>query len=143
LWEDKGYDVTVGGTKVHVDLPNANKNHKDIWVYYDWVPGYKPLDGFDSRLYQMFNNAPVSNPDIIGGIHPPLVEGKQIRGFGGAVTSLICSGFMSQVKAVNLPAGYSRAFHYAVFADTYKDAHGIFRSGISHSTTGIGGSEFI
>lgn len=119
-WEESGYNG--------VNLPGmgAKKNHKDIFVYIDWLGNnlhnHKPKNLND--VVQAFNNAPVPNPDGVPGIHLHFIWGKQIPetidnsvlGKIGGSDQDIYSELIPIVNE-NFPAKYLPIAHYCLFAD--------------------------
>jgi hypothetical protein len=74
-WEINGIDINNDGT-VDLDLPalGADWEHKDIFVEVDYMGSFgdhnhKPNPTAISDVIQAFANAPVNNPDNIGGIN--------------------------------------------------------------------------
>jgi hypothetical protein len=74
-WEINGIDINNDGT-VDLDLPalGADWEHKDIFVEVDYMGSFgdhnhKPNPTAISDVIEAFANAPVNNPDNIGGIN--------------------------------------------------------------------------
>jgi hypothetical protein len=86
----------------HIDLPAANVNHKDIYVYLDWLydPGlfglgaysWEPDQSVIDKLVAAFANAPVcatsvgdtcTNPDGTHGIFLHVIKGQGIQETSG------------------------------------------------------------
>jgi hypothetical protein len=84
-WESLGFDFNRDGV-VDVDLPNmgASRNHRDIFVYIDWLVGsgalhnHEPENEAIEKVKQAFANAPVGNRDGVPGITLHVIKGKAI-----------------------------------------------------------------
>lgn len=126
-WEEKGFDFNHDGT-VDVDLPamGANKNHKDVFVYVDWLEGtdnHRPDDATIKKVVDAFAAAPVDNAAGGRGVNLHVVMGHKIT--ENATTSEIGSVFadcnynwseFDGLKAANFPAKDVPLFHYMLFA---------------------------
>lgn len=81
-WEENGYDADGNGT-VDVDLPamGADPHRKDVFVEVDWVAAAQPNGGIWADIEDVFDAAPVMNPDGSTGITIHIDRGQ-----GGAFT---------------------------------------------------------
>jgi hypothetical protein len=82
-WEiDEGIDVDDDGI-VDIALPDADPDHKDLFVEYDYLSGYGPPPGALADVVNAFKNAPaasVNNPDGTKGIDIHFIYGKDTIG---------------------------------------------------------------
>jgi probable HAF family extracellular repeat protein len=158
-WEENGYDVFVDGQKVHVDLKamGANKLHKDIFVYMDHLATDNPTGANHSHqiskaaqdfVVRAFLNAPVKNPDSIGGIDLHLKNGKQIietkEGLGFQVNGYYNWDGFDDSKRTSFPKELAPVFHYCISGHygpyTETKSRKIFNTGISRN---IPASDFL
>jgi hypothetical protein len=68
-WENNGVPYTKSdGTTGRYILPGANSNHKDAYIEIDAMQLQVPLNRAIIDFVDAFQNAPVKNPDCLGGI---------------------------------------------------------------------------
>jgi hypothetical protein len=83
VWEEQGFDYDGDGT-VDVNLPGmgAKRNHKDLFVYADWLEASDHSHRIDTagirKVTEAFKNAPVTNPDGQLGINLHIELGHAI-----------------------------------------------------------------
>jgi hypothetical protein len=61
-WETQGIDSDGNGT-VDLVLPNANPNHKNLYLEIDYMHEHQPTTEAMRRVVEAFANAPVPNPN--------------------------------------------------------------------------------
>jgi hypothetical protein len=140
-WELHGYDPNDDGTP-EVDLPalGADYRHKDIFVEMDYMyrasatnglgPDQAVLDGITSS----FNNAPVSNPDGITGIHIHLDLDDQVP-YDQNLSPVFTQFFA--LKSTHFDTNRLATHRYMIWADQY---NGGTSSGIAD---GIPATDFL
>lgn len=68
-WENNGIPYTdINGVEQRFMLPDADPNHKDLYVELDAMTGFSLSNGADIQLFFAFDNAPLDNPDGSNGI---------------------------------------------------------------------------
>jgi uncharacterized repeat protein (TIGR01451 family) len=137
-WENGGIDTNGDGTP-DIVLPGADPNHKDIYVWIDYMdcavmgsdcPGgdthnHRPKEAAINAVVQAFTNAPVTNPDGTTGINLHLEIHNAIShsmlaampGGCGAGFPAGAANFDTLKDAnfgINNPAHF--AYHYCIFA---------------------------
>jgi hypothetical protein len=171
-WEING--LTIDGAFVDLPAMGADPQHKDIFVEIDWMGD--PGDGHDhapdpdaiQEIVDAFNNAPVSNPDGVDGIHlhvdsgpnSPLTWGQGATwgalsdgdelAHSTNISTCSGSGFswsgFDTIKNANFDDEREALFHYNVWGhsicSTKSGTSGISRNG-SGTTFGDGSSDFI
>lgn len=133
--EENGYDYNRDGI-IDVDLPGmgAKKDHKDIFVYVDWLEtssginkhSHKPGADAINKVKQAFADAPVDNLDGVTGINLHVVFGKKMEETGinkelGAAAGECAYNWneFDSLKNRNIdgfPASMRPLFHYVIFA---------------------------
>lgn len=127
VWERNGY--TSNG--VFVDLPGlgANPNHKDLFVWMDYMvrasgTSLAPSQAVIDNIKAVFANAPVSNPDGTTGItiHPLLkYEVPFAQTLGSATNENQVWVDFDALKALHFPAAYAKSFRYMIWANSYDE----------------------
>ena len=132
-WETNGIPYTGADGQQHFyTLPQANPNHKNLYVEVDYLQFHRPIGGnsvFGSAIEDVrsaFRRSPVSNPDNITGISLFVQLDEQIPHQNTTVLDDLINNIkpmwfvMLQKRAdpnsANLLAAKRMAFHYAVFA---------------------------
>ena len=68
-WENNGIPYTdINGVEKRFLLPDADPNHKDLYVEVDAMAGFALSNGADLQLVLAYDNAPLENPDGSTGI---------------------------------------------------------------------------
>lgn len=161
--EEYGYDANGDGiVDVNMVRLGANKNHKDIFVYVDWLEdptvlvghSHKPSQQSMDRVIKAFANAPVNNPDGIQGIKLHVIFGQGIEENTRNIVIGRADGdceydwdHFDEIKAANFPSSMANIAHYSIFAHSLpflRCLSGI-PSGVAreYETTRHSGSDFI
>ena len=164
-WEIEG--LTVDGVFIDLPAMGADPRHKDLFIHADWMgadparPGavFKPNPRAIKMVVDAFARAPLGNPDGTQGIdlHVDLGPDSPLD-FNGSTTwgALSRAGEVPYEEATGTFAGgyqwnavdaikaqrftaakRNRAFHYALFANTYGG------SGSSGLSRGLPGNDFL
>lgn len=153
-WEKHGY--THGGKFVDLPRMGANPNHKDIFVYVDYLDAtghcHRPSEAVIERVKKAFVNAPVDNPDGLRGINlrvilstAPIREDAETEIIGemvdvpGQSEKAYAWDEFEQIKLEKFPSELSPAFHYCIFGHNGPNING-WRSGIAR---GVPASDFL
>jgi len=162
--EENGYDaVNRNGNLVHVNLPGADKNRKDIYVYVSWLErllehNHRPDQAAIDKVEQTFNNAPV-DCDSLGqnckgiNLHVTIAPNGIVETTGNNGNQEIGSVLgacdynwneFAIIKDSHFPKEYLPTYHYMIFGHnlpTYSDPRCTGSpSGISR---GLGASDFL
>ena len=78
-WEINGIDSDDDGT-VDLDLPalGADWEHKDIFVEVDYMHAFRPNQFALDMVIDAFDNAPITNPDMVQGINLHVIIDEEI-----------------------------------------------------------------
>ncbi len=140
VWETSGYDAD-NDQIIDVNLPalGASKLHKDIFVEMDYMvkPGVGdlgPNSTLMSYIVAVFNNAPVTNPDGITGVHIHLDKNQQVP-YDSDLNPAWPD--FDAIKSSYFDPKRTATHHYMIWADQYD---GGTSSGYSR---GIDASDFI
>ena len=131
-WETNGIPYTGADGQQHFyTLPQANPNHKNLYVEVDYMNGHRPIGGSTTfgaieDVRRAFRLAPVSNPDGATGITLFVQLDENIThqntiDLGDLINNIKPKWFGTAAEradpnSVNLLAAKRTAFHYAVFA---------------------------
>ena len=148
--DDDGIDDgdEVFGTTAGLNLPfyGVSPVHKDILLQYDWMEdatgcvahSHKPTEGAVALVGEVFDKAPVSNPDGVDGIHVFQdihyglasninYSSHLIPDADGIINGNIhfpAGGDWDDYEAAYFPAKRHGYFHYVIFAHEYTDVPG-------------------
>ena len=163
--EENGWDFNGE----HVDLAGmgAKKDHKDIFLYVDWLEdssliptirhSHEPSDDAINKIKEAFANAPVENLDGDPGINLIVMKGKAIEenDVNLEIGQIIVDngkahyhwGEFADIKDQNFPLELWPIFHYAIFGhDLPPDPtrNNSRSNGIARSSEDVhlGGSDF-
>lgn len=171
-WETDG--LTIGGNTVDLPAMGADPMHKDVFIEIDWMgdPGdghsHAPDPDAIQEIVDAFDNAPVSNPDGMTGIHLHVDYGPTSPLTWGAaatwgslsdgdelthqtnISTCSASGFswsgFDTIKNANFDEEREAVFHYNVWGHSLcsskSGTSGISRNG-SGAAFGDGASDFI
>ena len=144
-WETHGY--WHNGKFVDLPAMGANPNHKDVFVWIDYMTGHQPsqtdvLNAIQSSFARVSNSMfSIPNPDGQDGISLHLKLGKEVSHVTQLGT-LTCGTYdwsaFDAVKLVNFPDELTPTYHYSLFAhngpldDNCEANSGISRAVPSH-----------
>lgn len=131
-WETTGIPYTgANGQQQFYKLPQADPNHKNLYVEVDYMQFHRPIGGNTAfgaieDVRRAFRLAPVSNPDGTTGINLFVQVDDQIphqntTDLDNLIDNIKPTWFgtapeRADPNAANLLAAKRMAFHYAVFA---------------------------
>ncbi|HWK28098.1 MAG TPA: Ig-like domain-containing protein [Solirubrobacter sp.] len=75
-WEQNG--VWVKNTYLNLPARGADKNHKDLFLLYEFQSGHEQTDETLNRMIRMFADAPLRNPDDSTGVRLHIKRGASI-----------------------------------------------------------------
>jgi len=140
-WELHGYDADGNGS-IDVDLPGmgADYRHKDIFVEMDYMVRGSASNGLGpnafvlSEIEDVFDAAPVTNPDGVTGIHIHL-DLDDLVPYDADLNPYVTE--FNALKAAHFTAARAATHHYMIWANGYG---GSSSSGVS---MGIPATDFI
>lgn len=146
-WEKNGY--TVGGTTIDLKAMGCDPKRKDVLVEVDWISAAAPDGTIWATIEDVFEEAPILNPDGSSGISMHLDRGQ-----GGAFTNggTILTNHTTMDFGSNSSTGYVDFYTYknnsANFDPNRKDIfhYGIFGRARPNGSSGRGevfGNDFM
>ena len=151
-WEESGY--WYGDRFVNLKEMGANPDHKDVFIYVDWLKdathSHRLSNKVLERVIAAFANAPVPNPDGNQGITLHITQaengieespGRQEIGFQDTGTGNYNWSEFHEIKQSSFPLAFSPSFHYCLVGHFgSRSSTGDWSGGISR---GIPGSDFL
>lgn len=148
-WEISGYPIPGGGGTINLAAMGCNPKRKDILVEADWIAAATPNATIWATIENVFNTAPVLNPDGSQGVSIHIDRGQggaftqggtvladhQLIDFGPNVTPGYVDFFTYKGNAANFNPARLEIFHYCIF--------GRIRPGGSSGRGEIWGNDFM